>query len=129
MEKLYRLYLDGSISSQGFGDRHRPLEARQAQLAEEIPRLEGEADFLTNQLLSSEEIVGQARDLYGRWSSLTADEKRAIVEQIADRIEIGEGNISIHLTYSPDPSSTVAERQRNRCVAFLPCHSDSPDSG
>ncbi|MEX1258155.1 MAG: recombinase family protein [Gemmatimonadota bacterium] len=108
MDKTYRLYLDGTISSQGFGERYQPLENRLAQLGEEIPRVEGEADFLAVQYLSREEIVSEARDLYGRWDSLSPEEKRRIVEDVVERITIGGDTVSIDLLYSPAAPLTVA---------------------
>ena len=37
------------------------------------------ADFLAEKLLSSEEVVEQARDLYGGWSDLPFEDRRRIV--------------------------------------------------
>jgi len=113
MDKTYRLYLDGTISSQGFGERYRPMEERLRQLSDELPRLQGEADFLAIQLLSSEEIVSQAQGLYGRWETLLEQEKRGIVENVVSRITVGRDSVSIDLYSAPNPSGTVADWQRN----------------
>lgn len=101
-DKTYKLYLDGVISSQGFGERYGPLEARLKALGDEIPRLQGEADFLAIQHLSSEEIVSQAQDVYGGWENLTPEEKRSIVEGIVEKILIYEDTVAIDLYHSPD---------------------------
>jgi site-specific DNA recombinase len=113
MDKVYRLYLDGTISSQSFGERYRPLEERVTQLSNELPRLQGEVDFMAVQNLSGQEIVAQARDLYGRWQKLDFVEKREIVESIVERISVGEDSVSIELYYSPGTPTTVIDRQRN----------------
>ncbi len=113
MDKTYRLYLDGVISSQGFGERYGPLETRARQLADELPRLQGEADFLAIQHLSSEEIVSEAQDLYGRWDNLSSEEKRAIVETVVERITVGETTVSIDLQYSPPSPQTAVVGQHN----------------
>ncbi len=120
MDKTYRLYLDGTISSQGFGERYRPLEDRLAQLAEEIPRQEGEADFLAVQLLSREEIISHARDLYSHWDSLAPEEKRRIVEDLVERITVGKDSVTIDLLYSPPSPPTVTEGQRNARGSWRP---------
>lgn len=112
MDKTYRLYLDGVISSQGFGERYGPLEARSKQLSDEVPRLQGEADFLAIQHLSSEEIVSQAQDVYGGWDNLTGEEKRSIVETIVERLTVREDSVSIDLLYSPATPLTAVEGQR-----------------
>lgn len=112
MDKTYKLYLDGVISTQGFGERYRPLEGRLKALQDEIPRLQGEADFLAIQHLSSEEIVSQAQDVYGGWDKLTAEEKRAIVEGVVERIVVHEETISIDLYHSPVAPQIAVEEQR-----------------
>jgi hypothetical protein len=84
-DRPYRLYQDGSISSAGFAERHRPLEIRLAELARELPRLQGEIDARTIDRLSRKEIVAEAQDVYGRWPSLDEREKRVIVEVIVER--------------------------------------------
>ena len=50
------------------------------QLDDEIPRLEGEVDFLKIQNLSRDEVVEEARDLYSRWPELPKDDKRKVEE-------------------------------------------------
>jgi restriction endonuclease S subunit len=54
MEKVYSLYLADEISTEGFGRQYRPLEERLGQLEEEVPRLEGELDFLRIEYFSSD---------------------------------------------------------------------------
>jgi site-specific DNA recombinase len=110
MDKTYRLYLDGHISSDGFGERYRPLEERHKQLTDELPRRQGEADFLAIQHLSSEEIVSEAQDLYGRWDTLMPEEKRGIVENIVERITVTKDSVLIDLYYSPDPPPTTRKK-------------------
>ena len=95
MDKVYRLYMADQISAEGFGRQYRPLEERLKQLEDEIPRLQGELDFLKIRLLSSDEVLSEARDLYGHWGKLTAEEKRKIVENITDKITVGEEEIAI----------------------------------
>ncbi len=101
MDRVYRLYLDDKITPDGFGERYGPLEVRRNQIRNEIPRVQGELDFLKIQYLSSDEIVEEARDLYSRWDGLLADEKRRIVETITERVTIAKDEVEIHLCYLP----------------------------
>ena len=78
-----------------------PLEERRRQLEEEIPRLQGEIDFLKIQHLSQESILTDVQDLYSRWFDLSFEERRGIVEAIVERITVGKGEIEITLTYEP----------------------------
>jgi len=112
MDKIMRLYLDDQISKEGFGTEYRPLEQRTKQIEEQLPRLQGEIDFLKIQFLSSDEVLHEAKDLYSRWGSLEAEEKRKVVENITERIVIGKDDVTINLCYLPSSSEIMAEKQR-----------------
>ncbi|MEB3221092.1 MAG: recombinase family protein [Candidatus Sericytochromatia bacterium] len=125
MDKVMALYLADQLSKEGFGERHKPLEARRATLRDEIPRLQGEISFLKISLASSDEVIREAQDLYSRWDELTLDEKLRIVEQAVDKVTVGEGEVSIELGFRPQPpqgGELVAERQRNFMPASPSCH-------
>ncbi len=108
-EKVYRLYLAGELTPRGFGARNTPLEERRVQLEEEIPRLQGEIDFLKIQHLSQEEITSAAEDLATRWFDLSLEERRAIVQATVERVIVGRDEIEFSLTYLPtEPPSAPA---------------------
>lgn len=138
MDKTYHLYLDGVITSEGFGERYGPLEIRSKELGDEIPRLQEEADFLAIQHLSSEEIASEAHDVYGGLGQLAQDEKRGIVETIVQLATVHEDNVTFDLLYSPptpqlpaDPSNPgrrathqqgfVAAIDENGSIDSAPC--------
>jgi site-specific DNA recombinase len=100
-DKLYRLYVDGNLSGSAFAERNRPLEERIRQLRDEIPARTGSLDVKRLQILSSDEIVSEAKDLYARWPSLEFEERREIVEGITERILISDNEITIRLAYLP----------------------------
>lgn len=126
-EKLYRLYLEGGLTVSGFRERNDPLEERKAQLATEVPRLQGEIDFLTIRQLSSSQVLSEAQSLYERWETLSATLKREVVETIVGRITVGSREVEIDLTClphaqspSPHPLSSpelLADRERIHRVA------------
>lgn len=106
MDQVYRLYIDGQINPAGFGERHRPLETRLAQIDDELPRLQAETDLLRINLLSQDEVISQAHDLFHRWPDLDLPAKRTIVENLVERITIGQDDIAIDLFYLPVASPT-----------------------
>jgi site-specific DNA recombinase len=112
MEKVYRVYVADRVSVDGFGELYKPLEARQKALGDEIPRLQGEIDFLKIQHLSSEDVVSEAQDLYSRWPHLEFSEKRKVVENITERITIGKNEVAIDFCYLPSFSEDVAKGSR-----------------
>ncbi|MCA1637095.1 MAG: recombinase family protein [Acidobacteria bacterium] len=113
MKKIYRLYIEDKISTDGFGLAYRPLEERAAEISAEIPEMQSEVDFLKIQYLSSDEILAEFRSLYERWKTLDREEKRIIVEHTVERIEVGTGEINIELGYLPSSSEMMASWQRS----------------
>lgn len=112
MKKIYRLYMEDQITSDGFGVTYKPLERRLKEITAQIPDLQGEIDFLKIQHLSGDEIFSNFRSLYDRWKTLTPDEKRIVVEHSVERISVGTDEISIELGYLPSSSELMASKQR-----------------
>jgi len=107
IDKVYRLYIDEKIDSDGFGVKYKPLNERKKQIEDQVPQLQAEIDFLKVQYMSSDEILSEAKDLYSRWPKLNNEEKRRIIETITEKIIIGADDITINLCYLP-PSSQKA---------------------
>jgi site-specific DNA recombinase len=103
MTRTHRLYLDGHVTAQGFGDFYKPAEERLNQLTAALPKLEAEVDFLKVNHLSADELVHEASTLYDRWPSLPSDDKRKIAESVVEKITVG--NDEIDITWSCRPSS------------------------
>jgi site-specific DNA recombinase len=114
MEKTYRAYINDEIPMEGLGRHYKPLEERLKQINAQIPEIQGEIDFLKIQYLSSDQIFSEAKDLYSRWPELTCEEKRRIIENITEKITIGNDDVTINLTYLPSSSEMMASGQRNR---------------
>lgn len=112
MQRVYRAYVADEISVQTYGSQYRPLEERLGQIDDELPRLQGHLDFLKIQLLSQDEALTEARDLYSRWTDLELDDKRQIIDTIVEQVVVGKGDVEIHLSYLPSSSEVVAQRQR-----------------
>ncbi|MFA6554608.1 MAG: recombinase family protein [Candidatus Paceibacterota bacterium] len=66
MKQTHRLYLDGEITSKGFGDFYKPAEERLNQLMAELPKLEAEVDFLKVNKLSADDVLHEASSLHDR---------------------------------------------------------------
>jgi site-specific DNA recombinase len=105
--KLYQLYQSDQLDQDGFGKFHRPLEERRKQLEESIPRLQGEVDMCKVKKLSVQEVASEAAKLYRNWPTLETNEKREIVEAIADKIVVGKGEITISLCCVPSSKELV----------------------
>jgi site-specific DNA recombinase len=116
IQRIYQLYVDKQLDSDGFGKFYKPLEQRRKQLEDEEPKLQAELDVLKVNHLSADEILTEACDLYSRWPKLGFEDKRRIVESITEKIVIGKDDISITLCYLPS-SEELTKKQRMLCDA------------
>src|SRR6185369_10669993 len=64
MSRTHRLYLDGQITGEGFGQFYKPAEKQLHQLQAELPKLQAEADYLKVNSLSADEVLAEAMTLY-----------------------------------------------------------------
>lgn len=112
MKQTHRLYVEGQITAQGFGDFYKPAEVRLNQLATELPKLQAEVDFLKVNKLSADDILHEAGSLYDRWPKLPTDDKRKIVECLVEKIVIGDGEIDITLSHLPSSEELCKNQQR-----------------
>ena len=101
IDKIYQLYMGDKISADAFGKMYTPLEERQKQIENEIPKLQSEIDLLKINNFSSAEIYSEAQDLESRWSTLTFDEQHQIVETITQDIQIKDNEVTIKFHYLP----------------------------
>ena len=112
MTQTHRLYIDGHITGQGFGEFYKPAEDRLNQLTKELSKLQAEVDYLKINQLSTDVIVAEANALYGRWPLLPTDEKRKIAESLCEKIVIGHGEIDITLSYLPTSEEQCKSQQQ-----------------
>jgi len=129
MDKVYRLYMSDQISPEGFGRSYRPLEERLKAMEQELPRLQGELDFLKIQFLGRDEILSETRDLYARWPNLTAEEKRAIIEAIVEKIQVGKEVVEIDLSPFPGSAEIDGNWQHNLTDWWPPPVTRAPGTG
>ena len=116
MERLYRAFQNEELAGKTFGKLHGDLQERQEAIDGELAKLQAEIDLRRINHLSSEEVIAGARDLYGRWGSLSFEEKRAIVETIVEEIVLGE-TIEISLAYLPGGGGQKATNQHGFMAA------------
>lgn len=128
IDRNYRLYHDAKLPPKSFARFFKPLEEREKQLEADLPRLQAELDALKINQLSSEEVVAEASDLYGRWPKMTMEEKRRIVESITDKIIIGKDDVSISLCYLPSYEE-LTKKHRMLCDVVIETAAASPAPG
>jgi site-specific DNA recombinase len=114
MTRTHRLYLDASVTSQGFREFYMPAEARLNQLVAELPKVQAEVDFLRVNNLSADEVLSEAHGLYDRWPKLPTEDKRKIAESIIEKIVIGDREIDINFSYLPSSEEMTKSQQQLR---------------
>lgn len=114
MARMHRLYLDESITSQGFREFYMPAEQRLNQLVAELPKLQAEVDVLRVNNLSADEVLSEAQGLYDRWPKLPTEDKRKIAESIIEKIVIGDREIDISFSCLPSSEELTKTQQQLR---------------
>jgi uncharacterized protein (DUF3084 family) len=123
MDRVYRAYVGDQLSVEGFGRQYRPLEERLKQLEEELPRLQGEVDFMKIQLLSRDEVLSGAKDLHARWPQLSSEEKRQIAQALIEEIRVGKEEVEIDLAYLPAPAVSSGKKSSQQHGFIAPTSS------
>ncbi len=115
IKELVDLRLKGELNTETLAPLLKPLEIQVKQLEEQLPVLEAEVDFLKIEYLSSETVLGGAKDLFNNWTAMPLEEKRNIVELITNAITINKSDINISLSYFPEPllSQKAGKGHRN----------------
>jgi len=120
-DKLYKevevqanLRVSGELTKEDFARFYKPSEQRLRQIEKQMPELEAEIDFQKIQTLSLDVIVEDGKELYTKWETLPFEEKRAIIEEITNKIVIHSDTIDISLAYLPEPHllSNGGKKQR-----------------
>jgi site-specific DNA recombinase len=111
IQRTYDLYQQEKLDTEGFSRFYDPLNERQKQIQAAIPTLEAEIDLMKVNSLSAEEVATQAGNLYEHWQTMQPEEKRELIEIIADKIVVGKEEITINLCYAPS-CEEMAKRWR-----------------
>ncbi len=112
INRVIGLFVETKLSSDEFGPFLRRLEDRKKEIADDVAKLEAEVAGKRVNTVSAETVVGEASDLYGRWSGFEREEKRRIIESLTDNLIVGDGEIAVNLKYLPSLEELTKE-QRN----------------
>lgn len=112
MKQTHRLYIEGQITPQGFGEFYKPAEERLNQLLTELPKLQAQVDLMKVSRISAEDVMAEANSLYAKWPSLPLDDRRKIAEAVCEKIVIGNGEIDITLSHLPTSEELCKNQTR-----------------
>lgn len=101
LDKIMALYQAGEIPQRGFSKFYNPVFEQVEQKEVLVSRLKGEIDALKIQLLSSDQVVEEAKHLQKLWKTMEMQERRKIVESVLQKYIVGENDIEIIFNYLP----------------------------
>ena len=101
IDTLLDLVGDQTLDRTNFTERFMPLKERKEQLLSEIPRLQAEVDIAKVNSVSKNYLLEQATNFASMWPILNDDEKRRLVQELVDKIELGNDSLHFVLSYSP----------------------------
>ena len=114
MTRTHKLYIEGHVTAQGFGEFYRPAEQRLNQLLAELPKLQSAVDVLKINDLTGDAVLAEAQTLYDAWPKMSQDEKRKIAESLVEKIVVGDGEIDITFSYLPTSEELCKTQQQLR---------------
>ncbi len=91
MDKLYRLYIDNTISKTRFSKKHKPLEQCIEEIDAELKLLRSESGETT-----------APKTLEDVWAACNPDKRNQLVHEILNRIVVDRTSININYSVPPD---------------------------
>ena len=94
IDTLVELFGDNRIDQETFTSRFDPLTVRRDAINKEMPRLQGEIDFIKSEETGRQYVVSQVMTLAALWQELTYEARQEIVREIVERIEVGKESLN-----------------------------------
>jgi site-specific DNA recombinase len=93
IDTLVDLAGDNRIDKETFASRFEPLTIRRDNISQEIPKLQGEIDFIKSEDVGRQYVVSQATTLAALWSELKYESRQEITKEVVERIEVSKKSL------------------------------------
>lgn len=115
LSNIMELFQEGQIMKKAFAKHYNPVFEQAEQKEVAIARLETEIQIQKGQILSSDALINDAKNLHTMWDNLSFEEKRSIIENVLYSYTVKDDKIEIifnHLPTSPTthPSSELLKK-------------------
>jgi DNA invertase Pin-like site-specific DNA recombinase len=97
IESLLVLHAEGKIPTESFHTYHQKPYEQMIQIEERILELQQDISLSNNSQVTTNEVLELAKNLFEKWVHLGHQEKREIIETIAEKIIVSSNEIDIHL--------------------------------
>lgn len=84
---------DDRIDKETFSSRFEPLTTRRDDISQEVPRLQGEIDFIKSEDVGRQFVASQATTLAALWPELTYEARQEITKEVVKRIEVSKESL------------------------------------
>lgn len=102
IDNLLDLVNDGSLDRKTFSERIVGLQERKQQIETEIPRLEGEIDFIKTSELGKDYLLTKATTLYALWDTIDHDSRIKIARELTNSITVKKDELIFEYFYLPE---------------------------
>lgn len=102
IDNLLDLVNDGSLDRKIFSERIRGLQERKQQIETEMPRLEGEINFIKTSELGKDYLFTKAATLYALWDTIDHDSHVKIARELISGIIIKKDELIFEYFYLPE---------------------------
>ena len=93
IDTLVDLAGDNRIDKETFSSRFEPMTTRRDNISQEVPRLQGEIDFINSEDVGRQFVVSQATTLAALWSELTYEARQEITKEVVERIDVSKESL------------------------------------
>jgi len=105
IQNLFDILYENLIDKKTFSKRQQVLSERKTQIENEIPRLQGEVDFLSIAEQGRDFVISKTLFLSNVFNELTYDEKKVAATELLQEIVIQKNNVMLVFAYLPDIST------------------------
>jgi site-specific DNA recombinase len=114
MDKLIELWGSELINREDFRQRYDKLKIQKDQLVGEIFRLNAEMEMMNTADQAKDYLLTTAKSLSELWDGLNQDERKKVIREILDSVEITKSNITFTFYHLPELMPLVTENRNFR---------------
>lgn len=102
IDNLLDLVNEGALDKKVFSEKIKELQERKEQIEAEIPRLEGEIDFLKTSEVGKDYLLTRATTLYALWDTIDRDSQVKIIRELLSKVVVSEKELIFEYFYLPE---------------------------
>ncbi len=109
MDTLVDLAGEDRIDNETFSSRFEPLLARRNNISQEVPRLQGEIDFINSEDVGRQIVIRRATTLAALWSELSYEARQEIAKEVIERVDVSKESLHFTIHHISNPNKNDGE--------------------